>query len=79
MLFLDPALSLQTMVEALKQVQKTNSTYPNSIGILMFLTAKREEVVEIMVNGAKAQRTATYDVMRQLDPSNNAAYSVLRN
>lgn len=79
MLYLNPALALQTMVDALVQVEKTNASYPNSIGILMFLTAKRDEIVEIMVNGSKLQRSTTYDIMRKLDPSNNATYSALRN
>ncbi len=77
-LYKDPTLSLKVMAEALKQVEKTNSSYPNSIGILMFLTAKSDEIVEIMSNGSKAQKTATYDIMRKLDPSNNTKYSVLR-
>jgi hypothetical protein len=79
MLYLNPTLALQTMADALKQVEKTNSSYPNTVGILMFLTAKRDEIVDIMINGNKTQRTATYDIMRKLDPSNNATYSVLRN
>jgi hypothetical protein len=79
LLYQDPALALQTMVDALKQVEKTNSSYPNTVGILMFLTAKRDEIVDIMINGNKTQRTATYDIMRKIDPSNNATYSVLRN
>lgn len=79
MLYINPTLALQTMVDALKQVEKTNVSYPNTVGILMFLTAKREEIVEIMVNGTRAQKTATYDIMRKLDPSNNATYIVLRN
>lgn len=78
MLFINPELSLQTMVEALGQVEKTNASYPNTIGILMFLTAKSEEVVDIMVNGSKTQRTATYEIMRKLDPANNAKYIALR-
>ena len=79
MLHLDPAIALQTMVDAIKQVEKTNASYPNSVGILMFLTAKRDEIVEIMVNGSKLQRNTTYELMRKLDPSNNATYSALRN
>ncbi len=78
MLYTNPTLSLFTMVEALKQVEKTNSDYPSTIGILMFLTAKRDEIVDIMINGSKAQRMSTYDIMRKLDPSNNSKYSVLR-
>jgi hypothetical protein len=34
----DQALSV--MLEALKQVDKTNTSYPNSFGIIMFVTAE---------------------------------------
>ncbi len=78
LLYQNPAIALQTMADALKQVEKTNSSYPSTVGIMMFLSAKRDEIVEIMVNGSKAQRMATYEVMRKIDPSNNATYSALR-
>lgn len=75
---LNPALGLVTFVEALKEVDKTNATYPNSIGVLMFITAKGDEIVEVMKNGDRAQKNAVYDIMRKLDPSNSGKYSVIR-
>jgi hypothetical protein len=70
--------ALVTMVEALKEVEKTHASYPNTIGILMFLTAKRDEIVEIMKNASRTQKTTVYDIMRKLDPSNTALYNGLR-
>lgn len=74
----DTPQALVTMVEALKEVEKTHVSYPNTIGILMFLTAKRDEIVEIMKNGSRTQKTTVYDIMRKLDPSNTALYNGLR-
>ncbi|HUR31386.1 MAG TPA: DUF4835 family protein, partial [Saprospiraceae bacterium] len=64
--------------DALKEVEKTNASYPNSIGVLMFLTAKSDEIVEIMKNGDRTQKAAVYDIMRKLDPANSNKYSVIR-
>lgn len=74
----NPGLALMTMVDAIKEVDKTNLSYPNSIGVLMFLTAKSDEIVEIMKNGDRTQKSAVYDLMRKLDPANSNKYSVLR-
>ena len=74
----NPGLAMVTLVDALKEVDKTNSAYPNSIGVIMFLSAKGDEVVEIMKNGDRSQKTAVYDIMRKLDPSNSGKYSVIR-
>ena len=74
----NPGLALVTMIEALKEVDRTNTAYPNSIGILMFLTAKSDEIVEIMKNADRTQKNAVYDIMRKLDPSNSGKYSVIR-
>lgn len=74
----DLGLALVTMVEALKEVDKTNSAYPNSIGILMFITTKSDEIVSIMKNADRSQKTVVYDLMRKLDPSNSGKYNVLR-
>lgn len=71
-------LALVTMVDALKEVDKTNAAYPNSIGVLMFITSKGDEIVEIMKNADRTQKNLVYDIMRKLDPSNSGKYSVIR-
>lgn len=74
----NPGLALVTMTEALKEVDKTNSAYPNSIGVVMFLTAKGDEIVEIYKNADRSQKTVVYDIMRKLDPSNSGKYNAIR-
>ena len=78
MMYADPQQALVTMVEALKEIEKTNVAYPNSIGVLMFLTAKSDEIVEIMRNASRTQKTTVYDIMRKLDPANTVKYNALR-
>jgi hypothetical protein len=77
-MYTDPQQAIVTMVEALKEVEKTNAAYPNSIGVLMFLTAKSDEIVEIMRNASRTQKTTVYDIMRKLDPANSAKYNAIR-
>ena len=74
----DVQQALVTMVEALKEVEKTHVNYPNTIGILMFVTAKGDEIVEIMKNANRTQKTTVYDIMRKLDPSNSVKYNAIR-
>jgi hypothetical protein len=74
----NPGLAIATMTEALKEVDKTNTSYPNSIGVLMFVTAKSDEIVEIFKNADRTQKTAVYDIMRKLDPSNSGKYNAIR-
>ncbi len=74
---LDQALGV--MLEALKQVDKTNTSYPNSFGIIMFVTAKSDEIVDIFKNADRTKKKAVYDIMRRLDPSGAGKYNVLNN
>jgi Domain of unknown function (DUF4835) len=70
--------AVTTLVDALKEVDKTNTSYPNSIGVLMFVTAKGDEIVEIMKNAARTQKSTVYEIMRRLDPSNSGKYNAIR-
>jgi len=70
--------ALATMLEALKEVDKTNTAYPNSIGIQLFVTAKGDEIIDIFKNADRTQKNAVYDIMRKLDPSNSGKYTVIR-
>jgi len=71
--------ALNTMVEALKQVEKTNSSYPNSFGILMFVAAKGDEIVDIFKNADRNKKAVVYEIMRKLDPAGAGKYNALRN
>ena len=44
----------------------------------MFLSAKSDDVVEIMKNATRTQKTAVYDTMRKLDPANSGKYNAIR-
>ena len=73
-----PFQPFPTAIDALKEVEKTHIAYPNTIGILMFLSAKSDEIVEIMKNATRTQKTSVYDIMRKLDPANSGKYNAIR-
>ena len=78
LMYANPEQAVATMVEALKEVEKTNVAYPNSIGIIMFISTKSEEIVEIMKNANRTQKNTVYDIMRKLDPANSGKYNAIR-
>lgn len=78
LLYTNTEQALTTMTDALRQVDKTNAAYPNSIGVLMFVTAKSEEIVNIYKSADRTRKTAVYDIMRKLDPSNSGKYNAIR-
>lgn len=71
--------ALTTMVDALRMVDKTHATYPNTVGIIMFVSAKSDEIVEIFKTADRAKKTAVYEIMRKLDPSGAGKYNAIRN
>ncbi len=71
-------LALATLTDALKEVEKTHLSYPNSVGVLTFVTSKSEEIVEIFKNADRTQKTTVYEIMRKLDPSNSGKYNAIR-
>lgn len=70
--------ALANMIEALKEVDKTNTAYPTTVGILMFVSAKSEEIIEIMKNADRTQKTTVYEIMRRLDPAGSGKYNAIR-
>ena len=70
--------ALVTMTDAMRQIEKTSTTYPNSIGVLMFVNTKGDEIVEVFRNADRTKKTMIYDIMRKLDPSNSGKYNAIR-
>jgi len=78
-MYTNTELAVSTMLEALKQIDKVNTAYPNSFGVIMFVTAKSDEIIEIFKNADRTRKTTVADIMRRLDPAGAGKYNVLRN
>jgi len=74
----DPDRGKAIMVSVLKEMDKVNESYPNSIVLRNFLDSKRDEVIEIFKGGSRGQKNTVYNLMARLDPSQMSNYAVIR-
>lgn len=73
----DVATGLQAMTEALKKIDELRSSYPNSMVLRMFPTAKGDEIIEIYKGADRTTKSTVQQIMRKLDVSNASKYNVL--
>lgn len=66
------------VAEALNDVLKTDSSYPNSLIVQAFVNAKSMEIVEIFKRGTQQQQAEVIRTMMQIDPSNAPRYRAIR-
>ncbi len=66
------------MVSVLKEMDKVNESYPNSIVLRNFLDSKRDEIIEIFKGGSRGQKNTVYNLMARLDPAQMSTYAVIR-
>lgn len=74
----DPDRGKAIMVSVLKEMDKVNESYPNSIVLRNFLDSKRDEIIEIFKGGSRGQKNTVYNLMARLDPSQMSNYAVIR-
>lgn len=76
----DPESARAQVLELLKSLQEVNRVLPNSIGIISFLDAKNEEIVNIFKQGDMGVRRNVYNELLKLDPSRRSKYQqIVRN
>lgn len=76
----DPAEGREKVLEILKQLQAINRVLPNSIGIISFLDAKNDEIVNMFKEGDITVRRNVYNELLRLDPSRRSKYQqIVRN
>lgn len=76
----DPAAAREKVLEILKSLQSINRVLPNSIGIISFLDAKNDEIVNMFKEGEMTVRRNVYNELLRLDPSRRSKYQqIVRN
>lgn len=76
----DPVTAREQVLELLKQIQAVNRVLPNSIGIIAFLDAKNDEIVNMLKEGDMGLRRNAYNELLKLDPSRRSKYQqIVRN
>lgn len=74
----DREKGLTAIVTAIQKIREVNNGYPNAMAIQMFVNAKSEEIIEILLGGTSTQRRDVYGVMVKIDPSNASDYTPIR-
>jgi len=75
----DPDKSRKNILEVLKDIQEVNRARPNSILIISFFDAKRDELIQIFSDGDLNVRRQAYDILADLDPAKTDSYRKILN
>ena len=65
------------MIEAFRLVEGANTAQPNSIFVITFMDAKRDEITKILKNAPKETRAEAVEVLLKIDPNNSKRYNDL--
>jgi Domain of unknown function (DUF4835) len=74
MMGIDVEKGKASVLAAIEEIEKVNTTYFNSMIVQMFSSAKREEIVEMWKQGTRPQRDRIFQVMSKIDPANTQRY-----
>jgi hypothetical protein len=75
-----PDQSRLVILTGLKSIRKAKDINPNAILIISFFDAKSKELANIFSDGQLTVRREAYDLITQMDPSNQPAYAkILKN
>ncbi|HMS29488.1 MAG TPA: DUF4835 family protein [Saprospiraceae bacterium] len=66
------------MTNAIEDLVKLNTEFPNTWALQIFVNAKSNELVEIYKQAPLQEKQRIYQALLLLDPSNNSAYNVLK-
>jgi hypothetical protein len=76
-LLTNPEEAYQNMIEAFRLVEAANTAQPNSIFVITFMDAKRDEITKILKNAPKETRAEAVEVLLKIDPNNSKRYNDL--
>lgn len=75
-----PDQSRSVILTGLKSIRKAKDINPNAILIISFFDAKSKELANIFSDGQLTVRREAYDLITQMDPSNQTTYAkILKN
>ncbi|MBK9734533.1 MAG: DUF4835 family protein [Saprospiraceae bacterium] len=73
----DPDKARAVMLSSLTSMGQANIEYPNTMLLMTFGDAKKDEIVEIFKNGDNGQKSKVSAIMVGIDPSKKSKYGVL--
>lgn len=79
MLYEDKIKGRAAIYEALNKLNKVVSTRPNSINLLNFVQAKREELKNLYADAEVKEKNDIVNTLKRIDPSNASRYQEILN
>jgi hypothetical protein len=73
----DPDDARAAITSALSAIDNVNQNFPNSMIIQQFFEAKQDELVNIFSGASSPEKTAAYNLLVKLDPTNTPKYQVI--
>lgn len=70
----DPDSGRKKMVEALKQVQRSERAKSNSLIVSLFFTAKSDEIVNVFSASQQAEKNEVLQILKEVDVANYTKY-----
>ncbi len=75
----DPESSRKLIIDVLKDMKAVRDVFPNSILIISFLDAKRDELINIFSDGSLPLKREAFDLLATIDPSKSSEYQKIMN
>lgn len=75
----DPENSRKIILEVLKDMRAVRNIFPNSILVISFLDAKRDELINIFSEGSIPIKREAFDILATIDPSKSSEYQKIIN
>ncbi len=74
----DPDNARRKMVDALKLIQRTDRTKPNSLIVSLFFTAKSDEIVNVFSASPVAEKNEVLEILKEVDVANLTKYKKIQ-
>lgn len=75
----NPEDSRKLIIEVLKEMKAVRDVFPNSILVISFLDAKRDELINIFSDGSLPMKREAFDLLATIDPSKSSEYQKIMN
>ncbi len=73
----DPANSRSLLMNAIEDINRSNSSYPETYLIRLFTFSKNQEIIEIFKQGTPQEKQKVRQAMILMDPANTSSYDIL--
>ena len=73
----DPETARTAITSSLNSLAQVNDSYPNAMIMQLFFEAKQDELINIFSQASPSEKTAAYNLLVKVDPTNTSKYQVI--